>query len=104
MGRVAGVGVPALAAVEDAAVALPDGARLDPRGVAADVGLGDAERHHDLARRDLRQVLLLEPLGTVLDDGHRRKHVEVDRRGAAGAGAGRAEFGPTDGAPGPPAP
>src|SRR5947208_15043023 len=96
MGRVAGVGVPDLAAVDDPAVALPDGARLDPRGVAADVGLGDAERHNALSRRDLRQVLLLEPLGAVLDAGHRPDPVEVDRRGGGGAGAARAALVPPD--------
>jgi len=54
--------------------------------VGADVGLGDAERHDDLAGGDLREVFLLEAARKpCFDDGHRRKHVEVDRRGAAGA-------------------
>src|SRR5581483_6602599 len=72
-------------------------ARLDARGVGADVRLGHAERHHDLAGGHARQVLPLERLAAVLDDRHGREHVEVDRRGAAGAGAGRADLVQQDG-------
>src|SRR5438445_144651 len=68
------------------------GTRLDARGVGARVGLGDAERHHTVAAGDRRQVALLERRAAVLDDRHRRKDVEVDRRGAGGSRAGRADL------------
>jgi len=54
--RVLGVGVPDLAAVDDEAVALPDG-RVWMREVSVPtLGSVDAERHDDVAGGDLRQV------------------------------------------------
>ena len=78
------VGGPDLAPVDDPPVLALDRARLDPRGVGAGIGLGHAERHHDVARRDPGEVLLLHLGRAVLDDRRGREDVEVDRRGARG--------------------
>ena len=86
------VGVPHLAPVDDETIALLLGERLDARGVGARVRLGDAERHHDIARRDLRQIPALERLAAVLDDRHRREHVEVHGRRAARSRPRRADL------------
>src|SRR5262249_31338949 len=50
-----------------------------------------------LAARDRGQIALLERRAAVLDDRHRRKHIEVNRRGAGGARAGRADLVEEDG-------
>ena len=86
------VGGPHLAPVDEPAIALLLCPRLDARGVGARVGLGDAEGHHGLARHDLRELALLELVRPVAHHGLGWEAVEVDGRGARGAGARGADL------------
>src|SRR3989442_2076896 len=79
VGRLARVRVPHLATVDDVAVALLLGSRLDARGVGPGVRLGDAERHDDLARRDPWQAFRLERPAPALDHRPRGETIGMDR-------------------------
>src|SRR5207253_8762642 len=61
----------ALTAVQDVAIALPDGGRLGPRGVAARVRLGQPEAAHHFSCRERRDVLLDLRIRTEANDRRR---------------------------------
>ena len=74
----AGVGDPALHAVEDPVVAVAHGPGLHADGVGAGVGLGEAVGEAALAGGELAEVLLLQLLRP--GDLHRQRAELVDRR------------------------
>ena len=85
----AAAGDEALLAVDDPAVALQDGLGLHPRGVGADLGLGDGERGQLVAAEARRDVPLLLLRGAVAEDrdGPERQRYGAD--GVAGVPGGR---------------
>ena len=84
---VLGAAGPDLLAVDDVVVALALGEGAQRGGVGAAGRLGDAERlQAQFAGGDLRQVLLLLPVGAVPQDGAHDVHLRVARGAVAALG------------------
>src|SRR5690348_4037859 len=83
---VAAVAHPAFRAVDDVAVAVAHGARLNACGVGAGGGFREAKRAEDFASREAREIFFLLLVGAVLQNRRRGdgiRHAERDgRRGA----------------------